>query len=134
VKIAGRTVRPAAAFFLVCANARALAHHSVTATYDTSKIIMLDGDVRQLELGFPHSHLLVEVRGAHGAVTWKTELASVVFLRRAGWTSKSLSVGEHVHLTGSPSRYSATELYVLSVTKADGTHLALLPLSAGDGR
>lgn len=108
---------------------QAMAHHSVTAMYDTSKTISLDGDVRNLQLGSPHSLLVVEVGDAQGhAVAWRGELPPLLILRRAGWNQHSLPIGEHVHLTGAPSRYSATEFYVVSITKADGSQLALLPL------
>jgi|SRR5580692_3534496 hypothetical protein len=109
----------------------ALAHHSVTAVYDTSKTITLIGDVRELQLNSPHSLLVVEVGNPQGQpVTWHGELPALVFLHRAGWNSRSLLVGEHVHLTGSPSRYSATDFYVTSITKSDGTRLPLLPQTA----
>lgn len=110
---------------------RAIAHHSVTAVYDTSKTITLIGDVRELRLDSPHSLLVIEVGDPQGQpVAWRGELPALVFLHRAGWNSQSLSVGEHVHLTGSPSRYSATDFYVTSITKSDGTHLPLLPATA----
>jgi hypothetical protein len=110
---------------------RAIAHHSVTSVYDTSKTISLVGDVRQLQLDSPHSLLVIEVGDPHGqSVAWRGELPALVFLHRAGWTTHSLAVGEHVHVTGSPSRYSATDFYVVSITKSDGTQLPLLPSSA----
>jgi hypothetical protein len=109
----------------------ATAHHSVTAVYDTSKTIVLVGDVRELQLNSPHSLLVVEVGNPQGQpVAWRGELPALVFLHRAGWTVHSLAVGEHIHLTGCPSRYNATDFYVVSITKSDGTQLPLLPLSA----
>jgi hypothetical protein len=110
---------------------RAIAHHSVTSVYDTSKTITLMGDVRQLQLDSPHSLLVIEVGDPQGqSVAWRGELPALVFLRRAGWTTRSLAVGEHVHVTGSPSRYSTTDFYVVSITKSDGTQLPLLPSAA----
>lgn len=104
------------------------AHHSVTAEYDTSKVITIDGQVRALDLGSPHSHLTIGVLRSDGSsVSWQTELASVTFLHRAGWTEKSLSLGERVRLTGSPSRNNPTQLYVITVTKADGSQLTMVP-------
>ena len=107
----------------------ATAHHSVTAAFDIAHTVTVEGEVRALELASPHSHLRVDVRGADGTtVTWVTELAASAYLRRAGWSEKSLSVGERVRLTGAPSRYTPRELYAVSVTKSDGTRLALLPV------
>lgn len=113
---------------LLSVSMTAQAHHSVTAEYDTSKVITIAGQVEQLDLGSPHSHLTIGVAGSDGkSVSWQTELASVAFLKRAGWTGRSLSVGERVKLTGSPSKNNPTQLYVISVTKADGSQLALIP-------
>jgi hypothetical protein len=115
-----------AALLLVLA-APALAHHSVTATYDTSKVITLDGLVREFDLGSPHSHLVVDVAHDGRSVAWHMELAAASFLRRAGWTERSLTVGERVRLTGSPARSGDAELYVVNVTLPDGSRLSVLP-------
>jgi hypothetical protein len=118
---------------LVLASLPAAAHHSVAAAFDTTRTIVIEGQVRELTLGSPHSRLVVETETADGqTMTWVTELASAAFLRRAGWTPKSLGVGERIRLTGSPSRYSATEVYAVTVTKANGTQLSLLPLWSGN--
>jgi hypothetical protein len=104
------------------------AHHSVVATYDTKKSISISGNVQSLQLANPHSYLVVEVPEPGGKPTrMRGEMTAVGLLRRAGWTEHSLAIGEHVQLTGSPARYSATDFYVTSVTKANGSHLALLP-------
>jgi hypothetical protein len=116
------------AALLAAVSLPAPAHHSVTAAFDMARTVSIDGQVRELQLASPHSHLRVEVRDANGqTVTWVTELAASVYLRRAGWTENSLAVGEHVRLTGAPSRYNPRELYAITVTRSDGTRLALLP-------
>lgn len=126
-----RTLRGLLVAVPMCLAGLASAHHSVTAVYDTTKTITLTGDVRELQLDSPHSLLVVEVGNAHGqAVTWRGELPALVFLRRAGWNNHSLVVGEHVHVTGSPSRYNATDFYVTGITKSNGNRLPLLPQSA----
>jgi Family of unknown function (DUF6152) len=117
-----------AALLAGAAVAPVLAHHSVTSEYDTSKVVTLDGEVQTLELASPHSRLTLDVKGPGGTSTSRqTELPSVAFLHRAGWTEASLRSGEHIHLTAAPSRSDATRLYAISITKADGSHLALLP-------
>lgn len=106
------------------------AHHSVTAMYDLEKILTLAGTVQRLQLGSPHSHLTVTVPGQRGRSSiWEVELPSLTFLQRAGWNEQTLKPGDRITLTGSPSRYSNAQLYVRSVTRADGTALALLPTS-----
>lgn len=118
----------AALLWLACAPV--LAHHSVTATYDTSRSLTFDATVREFELSTPHSRLSVEAKQDGKSMLWEVELPSIIFLHRAGWTDQSLMVGEHIHLTGAPSRFSASGLYATRVVKADGTELALLPSSA----
>jgi len=108
----------------------AQAHHSVTSQYDTSRFITLEGTVLILQLGSPHSVLVIVTARPHSqSVSWTAELASAIFLRRAGWTSRSLTLGEPVRLTGAPSRNNPTALYATSVIKGDGTHLLLVPLT-----
>jgi hypothetical protein len=107
------------------------AHHSVAAQYDTSRVVSIEGDVRSLEITSPHSHLLIEVSRPDGSsVSWRAELASAASLYRAGWSRYCVAIGEHVRVTGAPSRANATELYLTDLTKADGSHLQLLPRSS----
>ena len=106
----------------------AQAHHSVTADFDTTKVIAVDGQVRTLDLASPHSYLTLDVTPAGSkAEHWRVELPSLTFLRRAGWSEKSLVAGEHVRLTGSPQHKIPLELYAISITKDDGSQLPLLP-------
>jgi hypothetical protein len=124
-----RAGRVGLAGLLAAASLPALAHHSVAAAFDGARTVTIEGQVRQLELASPHSRLMVDVRAADGqTVTWVTELAASPYLRRAGWTEKSLAVGERVRLTGAPSRYTPRELYAITVTRADGSRLPLLPV------
>jgi hypothetical protein len=103
------------------------AHHSVAAVYDTTRTVTIDGEIRELTLASPHSHLTISVLEADGNQRlWQTDMSSVGSLYRAGWTSKSLTIGEHVRVTGSPSRENPLQLYVISVIKADGTRLSTL--------
>ena len=107
------------------------AHHSVTAMYDLSRVITLNGTVESLMLGSPHSHLAIKVPEPLGRYdTWQVELPSLSFLERAGWTDHTLSRGQHLTLIGSPARYTASQMYVRSITLANGTKLALLPGTA----
>jgi hypothetical protein len=112
----------------------AQAHHSVVSEYDTDKVITIDGQIQSVQLGNPHSHLTIRVPAANGGSTlWQSELASLGFLYRAGWTATSLTIGEHVRLIGAPSRRSATEMRVTSVIKQDGTRLATVPAPVPGG-
>jgi hypothetical protein len=105
----------------------ALAHHSVAAAYDTTRTVTIDGEVQDFSFGNPHSHLTISVPNEAGSSrVWQAEMGSVMVLYRAGWTSKSLSIGERVRLTGSPSRDDSMQVYLISVIKADGTRLSTI--------
>lgn len=111
----------------------AWAHHSVVSQYDTTQSMSISGNVKALQLGNPHSYLVIEVvqPGGRASVEVRGEMASAGLLRRAGWTKQSLLLGERIRLTGSPARHSAADFYITSVTRADGSQLALVPCSLG---
>lgn len=103
------------------------AHHSIASIYDMSRSVTIVGTVRSFELTSPHSRLTIAVTEGVHTYVWQVELPSVTFLARAGWSEHSLTCGEQVRLTGAPARYSADQLYVTDIAKADGNHLQLVP-------
>jgi len=55
--------------------APALAHHSM-AVYDDSKVVTLDGTVREFRFVNPHALVTLDVAGVGGAELWTVELES----------------------------------------------------------
>ncbi|MFT3904686.1 MAG: DUF6152 family protein [Steroidobacteraceae bacterium] len=113
------------------AMAPAQAHHSVVAAFDMNRSVDLDGTVRSVELSSPHGEVVVENVDAAGHThLWRLELLPVTRLRLMGWTDRSLTVGEHVHVSGNPSRYQDNRIYPQRLERADGTRLPLTLVSS----
>jgi hypothetical protein len=86
------------------------AHHSFTATYDTSKTVTIEGKVTQFLLRNPHSFLHIAVTGKEGKEeAWNIEWAAAGQLGGAGVTRDALKVGDPVVITGNPARDPADQ-------------------------
>jgi hypothetical protein len=86
------------------------AHHSFTATYDTSKTVTIEGKVTQFLLRNPHSFLHIAVTGKDGKEeAWNIEWAAAGQLGGAGVTRDALKVGDPVVITGNPARDPADQ-------------------------
>jgi hypothetical protein len=86
---------------------RVQAHHSFAATYDESKKVTIEGDLLQFLWRNPHSfvHLMGKEEAAEGqAQRWAAEWGSGGQLGRQGVARDSLKVGDHIIVTGDPSR------------------------------
>ena len=87
-----------------------LAHHSFTATYDTSKTVTIEGTITQFLLRNPHSFLHITVKDKDGKEqNWNIEWAAAGQLGGAGVTRDSLKVGDPVVITGNPARDAADQ-------------------------
>jgi hypothetical protein len=83
----------------------AMAHHSFATQYDSSKAITLEGVVTKVEWMNPHARFYMDVKDPNGqTANWNLELASPNVLKRNGWSSKSLQIGDHVKVEGSVAR------------------------------
>jgi hypothetical protein len=84
----------------------ASAHHSF-AMYDATKLVTIDGVVKEFQWTNPHPILWVyadPVKGAP-AVVWSVELSSSPGpLSRQGWTKHSLNPGDKVAVEINPLR------------------------------
>ena len=116
---------------LLCPVAQAFAHHSFAAEYDEKKVITLKGVVTKFEWMNPHVRFYVDVKDASGVVTnWDLELMSPNTLKRAGWDSKALKVGDEVVVNAYMAKDGSKRGNARgSVTLADGRKIF-----AGDAR
>ena len=106
------------------------AHHSFTATYDTSKTVTIEGKVTQFLLRNPHSFLHIAVIGKDGkAETWNIEWAAAGQLGGTGVTRDALKVGDPVVITGNPARDPADQrLRMVTVKRtSDGFNWGFRP-------
>jgi hypothetical protein len=92
----------AAAFLF---GATAYAHHSFSAVYNAKETVKLEGDLVQFVFRNPHSFVFIEAPGADGKVQrWSLEWGGAAQLAGQGVQQKTLNVGDHVVITGQPSR------------------------------
>jgi Family of unknown function (DUF6152) len=100
-----------------------IAHHSISAEFDTSKPITFTGTVKKVAWMNPHIYTTVEVKQPDGKVIeYRVEGGPPNALFRSGWREDSLKVGETVTVSGVRAK-SETSMNVGTATikKADGT-------------
>lgn len=87
-----------------------VAHHSVSAEFDTTKTIKFTGKVTGINWGNPHIYTLVEAPDpASGkTVVFRVEGGPPNSLFRAGWRKDTLKIGEMVTVTGNRAKNPAS--------------------------
>jgi hypothetical protein len=103
--------------------ATAFAHHSIDATYITSKVIKLEGSIVLFEFRNPHSFLHIEVPEPDGTMQrWSLEWRGSASLGQDGIKRDTLKIGEVVTITGNPSRTANDHRALLTALrrKSDG--------------
>jgi hypothetical protein len=103
--------------------ATAYAHHSIDATYITSKVIQLEGAIVLFEFRNPHSFLHIEVPEQDGTKQrWSLEWRGSASLGQDGIKRDTLKIGEVVTITGNPSRTANDHRALLTALrrKSDG--------------
>ena len=88
--------------FLMLFTGTGLAHHSFSATYDTSKTVNIEGKVVQFLLRNPHSFLHVAITKDGQEQVWNVEWAAAGQL--GGTIASSIKPGDPVKITGNPAR------------------------------
>jgi Family of unknown function (DUF6152) len=100
-----------------------VAHHSISAEFDTSKPITFTGTVKKISFMNPHIYTHVEVKQPDGKVIeYRVEGGPANTLYRSGWREDSLKPGETVTVKGIRAK-SADSMNVgqATITKTDGT-------------
>jgi hypothetical protein len=83
----------------------AFAHHSFSAVYNQKETIKLEGKLVQFAIRNPHSYVFVEAKDPEGKVQrWSLEWGGAAQLAGQGVDQNTLKVGDHIVITGSPSR------------------------------
>jgi hypothetical protein len=110
-----------AALGLLMAAVPAIAHHAFAAEYDASQPVTLKGKVTMFEWTNPHARFYIDVVDEKGTVTnWNLELASPNVLKRNGWSSKLLQIGDQVTVEGSRAKDGSKMANARVVTLANG--------------
>ena len=90
---------------LLAGGERMFAHHSFSATYDSSQKVELEGVVKEFVWRNPHSFLRIDVTDKDGVTkTWALEWGSITQLSQSQMTRTSLRPGDLIIVGGEPAR------------------------------
>jgi hypothetical protein len=93
----GTRLRTLALLALLMPGAAALAHHGTAGFYDKTKLIAVQGVVREFRWRNPHSGLFIVARDAAGnEVTYSLEMGSPNSLAKVGFSRKTFKPGDRV--------------------------------------
>ena len=97
------------------------AHHSFAVFFDTdAKLVAVTGVVRDFQFRNPHGVITLAVPRGKEQITWRAETNSPSILRRRGWATDSLHVGDTVTLEGWPARDGTRYMRLKSAHYPDG--------------
>ena len=109
---------------LLVAAMPAVAHHSLTAEFDTDRTVTLTGTITELKWTNPHAWLYINVKDEKGQLqNWAIEFATPNQLYRRGWAREDLPSGATVTVSGYPSRDKALRISSTDVKLPDGRTL-----------
>jgi hypothetical protein len=103
----------------------AYAHHSIGATYDSTKEVTLNGKIVQFDFRNPHAFVHVEAPDAAGKMQrWAVEWGGAGALGGQGVTRNTLKFGDVVVIKGNPARSTDAEVHRVKMNtlfrKSDG--------------
>ena len=94
------------------------AHHSFSATYDSSQKVEIEGLVKEFVWRNPHSFMRLDVTGKDGATnTWTLEWGSTNDLTQAKITRTTLKPGDRLVVTGEAPRDPSSLRLLISTVK-----------------
>lgn len=103
----------------------AMAHHSFSPVYDGGRTVTVTGVVTEFELVNPHAHMALDVADDAGRVTqWKVEFDGRLNLTNHGWNDETITVGEHLTVTGNPTHTGSAQMFFTRLQREDGEVLA----------
>ena len=108
----------AAALGLAIASAPVWAHHAISAIYDSSKRVTVEGAVREFQFINPHPFLIINVTDADKTLEWRLEMDNRFELIDEGMSADTLKPGDRVIATGSLSRTNPQSLYLMRLDRA----------------
>jgi hypothetical protein len=98
-----------------------VAHHSMRAEYDMTKVITIQGVVTRTEWINPHARFFMEVTDAKGdSVNWELELGSPNGLMREGYTRSTIKPGDRISVDVSLAKNSSHLGCARAITLMDG--------------
>ena len=107
-----------AGLILLAGADRVLAHHSFSATYDSSQKVEIEGSVKEFVWRNPHSFMRLDVADKDGTIkTWTLEWGSTNDLTQAKITRTTLKPGDKLVVTGEAPRDQSSLRLLISTVK-----------------
>jgi hypothetical protein len=127
-----RTAICAIVAFLTVLVMPVLAHHTISAVYDTNKVVTLNGVVTEVDWQNPHVILHLDAKNDDGTlVSWDVETWHLQGMRRRGLNQDFVKVGEAVSMNVFVARDGARKAALDSIELPSGTlYISLLPSSS----
>jgi len=99
-----------------------LAHHAISAEFDTTKPIKFEGTVKSVDWMNPHIYVNIESMENGKSVLYSVEGGPPNALFRQGWRPDSLKVGDKVQVSG------------VRAKKPDSNRIGQAQITMPDGR
>src|SRR5262245_56420224 len=103
----------------------AVAHHSVSAWFDTTATTEIEGVVTDFRWQNPHVVFAMRVGGDEGEAVWEIETLSISGISRWGITRDLVSVGDRLRVAGNPARRGANNIFVRNILLPSGREIVL---------
>jgi hypothetical protein len=99
-----------------------LAHHAISAEFDTTKPIKFEGTVKSVDWMNPHIYVNIEAKENGKSTVYSVEGGPPNALFRQGWRPDSLKVGDKVTVSG------------VRAKKAESNRIGQAQITMPDGR
>jgi Family of unknown function (DUF6152) len=108
-------------FSLTVSVAPISAHHTITAIYDTNKVVTLKGVVTEVNWQNPHVILHLDVKNGDGATTsWAIETRATNIVKRCGLNQDFVKAGETVSTDVLVAKDGARKAWLETITLPGG--------------
>jgi len=109
------------AFCVVVTGSSLLAHHAISAIYDSSKQVTVEGAVREFQFINPHPFVIISVNEGGKTLEWRLEMDNRYELINEGVKADTLKPGDRVVASGSLSRTNPQGMYLMRLDRqSDG--------------
>jgi hypothetical protein len=98
-----------------------LAHHAISAEFDTTKPIKFEGTVKTVDWMNPHIYVNIEAKENGKTVVYSVEGGPPNALYRQGWRPDTLKIGDKVQVSGVRAKKAeSNRIGQASITMPDG--------------
>lgn len=99
-----------------------VAHHAVSAEFDSGKVVTLKGVVSKVDWVNPHIFIYLDVKDENGKVTtWRLQSVPPMFMKGSGLTKEKLLDGTEATVTAYPAKDGTDAFgFLLKLAYPDG--------------